>query len=323
MIHLLFALALAAPAITSVTPNNGPVAGGTRVVIKGTGFSDICIACLNPSVPPGVSFGAIPSPEVKFIDATTLEAVAPPSLPWTTSVTVYNNDGSGSATKQNAFTYTGDARDAFEPILFPVFRRPVLGLFGSDFRTFGRVFPIGPVSPVRLYGQNVVCYLFTPTFDEYTPVTITTEGTLLPDCNDRTGRILWTQKGAGDSLAFGLRVADVSRSATSHGTEIPVVRESDFTTGRIALLGVPTDPRFRLTLRIYSLVPPGGPVSIDGYGQVALTPGRDLFDPSYAEIPDLPRTLTRVVLQPGPTPIWAFITVTNNETQQITTITPQ
>lgn len=66
-----------------------------------------------------------------------------------------------------------------------------------------------------------------------------------------------------------------------------MVRASDFTKERIALLNVPNDSKFRSTLRVYSLA----------------------------------RTTA------GATPLYeairAFITVTNNETQQITTITPQ
>jgi len=103
-----------------------------------------------------------------------------------------------------------------------------------------------------------------------------------------------------------------------------VLFAGDFTTGRIVLLGVPADPRFRLTLRIYSLAQTTGPVNVEGLGrQLFLIPGGDLHEPSYAEVSDLPRTLNRVVLQSSGAPIWAFITVTNNDTQQITTITPQ
>jgi hypothetical protein len=110
----------------------------------------------------------------------------------------------------------------------------------------------------------------------------------------------------------------------------------------VSLLGVPINPRFRNTLRIYSLA--RGAVlinlAIGNEGrQIVLQPGADLFEPAFASFTDFPlphelpagTSTIRVVVDvprgpggvpiPG-TPIWAFITVTNNETQQITTITP-
>ena len=102
---------------------------------------------------------------------------------------------------------------------------------------------------------------------------------------------------------------------------------------------VPTDPRFRLTLRIYGLNQGEEFVNVSFHDrklQVPLQPGRDRFTPSYAEVTDFrplgieqPREMTVLVEVPHSdttapaTPIWAFITVTNNLTQHITTITPQ
>ena len=67
---------------------------------------------------------------------------------------------------------------------------------------------------------------------------------------------------------------------------------------------------------------------------VQLQPGKNIFEPAYAQFTDFPvpvdprstSTIQVTIEQPqdiiaGP-PMWAFITVTNNETQQITTITP-
>jgi hypothetical protein len=315
--------ALAAPNITSVTPNSGPAAGGTRVVIKGTGFTNNCIICSPPFAGPSVSFGTAPATEVKFIDATTVEAVAPAHLPGAVVVLVRNLDGSGSAILPDGFTYSGNATDAFDPVLFPIFMPPVHGAFGSEFHTTARVFNKGSLF-LLLYGLDTSCYLFDPPHSAFDPQLIVPnidEQELLTGCSRSVGRVFWITKG-GD-LAASLRVADVSRSATSHGTEIPVVRARDFSSSPIALLGVPSDPRFRITLRIYSLGPVHAPVVIENFGRpIFLTQGHDIFEPWYAEVSDLPRTMSRVLILPGDAPIWAFITVTNNETQQITTITP-
>jgi len=46
-------------------------------------------------------------------------------------------------------------------------------------------------------------------------------------------------------------VRDLSRQAEAFGTEVPVVREKDWKRGSLGLLNVPSDPRFRITLRVY------------------------------------------------------------------------
>jgi hypothetical protein len=333
---LLASNAFADAVITSVTPNSGPVAGGTRITIKGSGFTNTCILCSPPIVsPPTVELhvsatccenGAVPATDVKFIDATTLEATTPARLPATYSVVVRNPRASNFAIAANAFTYTGDPHDGFEPILFPIFTHNVYGAFGSIFYTSAVVYPKG--DPIQLYGEDSRCDSSTsPARPAYGPLQaqpIDGETPLRPFCNDNVARILWTPKGQASSLAAGLRVGDASRATATHGTEIPVVRESDFTTGKIVLLDAPFDARlpFRVRLRIYSLAKTSGPVTIEGVGQVALTPAPDFFTPSYAEVTDLPPG-QRIVILPSGVPLWAFATVTNNDTQQITTITPQ
>ncbi|HET7711570.1 MAG TPA: hypothetical protein VFL80_06535, partial [Thermoanaerobaculia bacterium] len=106
---------------------------------------------------------------------------------------------------------------------------------------------------------------------------------------------------------------------------------------------VPVDPRFRSTLRIYSTSPQADQnVNVQFEGQsynVRLQPGATMFEPAYGTFSNFPTTpppgvpgpvTLRVVVTPpvgpiGPAPVppfWAFISVTNNDTQQITTITP-
>jgi hypothetical protein len=317
--------ALAAPTITSVTPNSGPLTGGTHVIIKGTGFSNICIFCLPQFPAPSVAFGSALATNVKFIDSTMLEVVTPSSLPITVSVTVTNLDGTGFAEAQNAFTFLGDMNEGFEPLLFPIFTRPVFGAFGSEFRTFARASQIG--LPTVLFGLDQRCLQVFPPLDPTVPVAVDIDTALPADCASGTGRVFWMKKGTGSAVAFNLRVADVSRAASSLGTEIPVVRADEFSIGGVALVGIPSDPRFRITLRIYSLDHVDGPLRLFGEGlnrQVHLSTPDDIFEPAYLEVHDLPPLLTRlVILAPENVRIWAFITVTNNDTQQITTVTPQ
>ncbi len=150
-----------------------------------------------------------------------------------------------------------------------------------------------------------------------------------------------------------LRVRDISRSAEGWGTELPVVSYEDFHE-TIWLLDVPTDPRFRSTLRIYGPTEAQAQVRLKIYPRSGRTPiveqlvdlrGLDVIEPtpfptqpSYAQLDPIteavrasgePRVRIQVSYEMPPftnppvtLPIWAFVSLTNNVTQQVTAITP-
>jgi len=335
LLALVVASTLAAdPSITSVTPSEGPVAGGTTVIVRGEGFSDVLIG--SPplgGVPPSVTFGSTEAASVRFIDDQTLEVKTPPHLPTTVSITVLNHDGTGSAHLDRAFTFTGDPQSAFDPLLFPVFLPPVDGAFGSRFETTARVSNRTFAQKSTFYGVDTSCYLFTPTTGPYDANVISQGTELLTGCSRSIGRVFWVRR-SGSPLAANLRVRDTSRQASSHGVEVPVVRLSDFTNSendRIVLMGVPADPRFRKMLRVYSLEAGNvfANLSFNGQsvGPIFLKPPASIFEPAYTELDDFPTNLpagsTMEVSLSSPHRIWAFISVTNNDTQEITVISPQ
>jgi len=334
----------AAPVITSVTPSSGPVAGGTTVTIKGAGFSDTCVTCSPPFATPEIWFGETPAESVKLVDGNTIEAVTPPHPPARVGVRIHQYDGSPSFTLTDAFEFTGQIGEAFDPFLFPIFTLPVKGAFGSEFHTRARLWNESRTQNVSVYGVDTNCYLIDPPISPLFPWPLQNEGEelqLLPGCteNGAVGHLFWVAKGT-DSVAANLRVTDVTRQADSHGVQIPVVHRKDFHDDRVALLGVPVDARYRLTLRIYGLVRTEQLISISVNGllrhQFYLQPSASLFEPAYAQFTDFPlpeelpagQDTIRVVVDASRgefepvVPIWAFITVTNNETQQITTVTP-
>jgi hypothetical protein len=341
-------VAVATPVITSVTPSQGTVAGGTTVMIRGSGFSNQCAVCLAPIVVPEVNFGGVPAASVEFIDETALRVVTPRHLPGVANVNVaqYSGEGQVFATLPNAFEFTGQIDEAFDPILFPVFSPPVHGQNGSEFRTIAKLWNKG-TSAVVVYGLDISCTLFDPPLGPETPWFIAPRGNemlLTTDCSETAGRMFFVPKG-DTSIVTSLRVQEMSRQAENHGVEMPVVRRKDFS-DTVALVGVPNDPRFRLTLRIYSLGYGGistvnvtvfsknGQSSANHQEQLALLPGpaRSPFEPSYAAFTGFfppsvygEGDLTVLIENAAPNdpPIWAFITVTNNETQHITTVTPQ
>jgi len=79
--------------VTSVTPERGPVAGGTAITVTGQGFT------------PGLQLrvGALPASQVQVIDGQTVRATTPPGAPGAAPIVVVQ---SGLvATLEDAFTY--------------------------------------------------------------------------------------------------------------------------------------------------------------------------------------------------------------------------
>ncbi len=337
------AAALASPIITSVTPPSGPVTGGVSVTIHGSGFSNTCPPQLGCSTGPIViAFGSFIASSTQFIDANTITAVTPINFPG--AVTVFLSQPSDSAQLRDAFTYVGNTSDAFDRLLLPLMLPPVYGAYGSLFVTNLALWNASnSAMPVyRLFGPcpPITCapaaYGALPPRPLETSTDFSFNGTPASP-----GVFLYVPKGSADFLAAELRVQDISRQAQTWGTEIPIVRDRDFHAGMIALLDLPNDDRFRMTLRVYGdqagtvrvrvvrTMPPSGVLN-DFVLQLA--PGAAL-DPAYASFsafppapitagPAAPRLRVEIDPVTNGLRIWAFISVTNNETQHITLITP-
>jgi hypothetical protein len=167
---------------------------------------------------------------------------------------------------------------------------------------------------------------------------------------------LWIEipKAAGpEDVQWSARIRDTTREAASAGTEIPLVRQSDFYSTVVALPRVMTDQRFRSALRVYGARDAGD-------GDVVLMriyDARNTFQalvdtslilhaepvqpssafylpprPEFAMIGDLVAAYPQLASVPeiaielrpaGTSPIWAFVSTTNNDTQQVTLVTPQ
>lgn len=142
-------------------------------------------------------------------------------------------------------------------------------------------------------------------------------------------------RAEAEHLSFALRVRDVSRVAQGFGTDIPIVREEDLFRSTLTLLDVPRDPRYRVKLRVYAFDAEDGAEArvVGGGGRVSLTLRRDCADaascaatPAYAELDVASgaageRVDLFIELPPGAAG-WAFASVTNNQTQQVTIVTP-
>ena len=83
-----------APTVSSVSPNSGPVTGGTTVKILGSGFQSGA----------SVAFGGLAAISVTLVSSTEIQAVSPVSPAGTVSIAVTNTN-SQSGTLASAFTY--------------------------------------------------------------------------------------------------------------------------------------------------------------------------------------------------------------------------
>ena len=152
-------------------------------------------------------------------------------------------------------------------------------------------------------------------------------------------------------IPMTLRSRDLSKTAESFGTEVPIARDSDFAQ-LVIITDVPTDARYRATLRIYNSSEAPRVVTMRVYTLTGSTPietrsvelsGINVlvfdptpFHPGYAQVDPLtpavraagPRVRIEIedpirhIVSPPPPPIWALVSVTNNDTQQVTTVTP-
>lgn len=161
-----------------------------------------------------------------------------------------------------------------------------------------------------------------------------------------TGAFVHVRRLYRDSMSFNLRVQDLSRQALTRGTELPLVHESEAFLKTLQLINVPTDARFRVAIRFYDFEPGNTDRHVrmrvySGTNQplaettVALVPNLRLLNylPGYAQFVDLvgafPQVAASETVRVEITPLseglrfWAFASVTNNETQHVTTITPQ
>jgi hypothetical protein len=316
---VLFAFsALAEDVPWTITPSHGLTPGGTVVTITGP-LGDW---------PYGVIFGGVGALSTERIDKNTLRAVTPPHLPGEVEVSLFEYDlGVPTPLK---FTYMGEVPAAYVRLLLPVFVPPVQGAFGSEFRTEVRATAIDNTY-VELWGVHERCPIIECTGQE-DRVTVRSYFDMELAPNGTPGRFAYVPRTQLSSLFMTLRAFDVSREATNYGTALPIVNWETAARAEIRLPAIPTDPRFRSTLRIYSdvatpaLVTVASSAGVEVQRDIRLTGAATTYEPAMFTWTEFPTDVgpVRVTIRPQEgVKVWALVTVTNNDTQAITTITPQ
>lgn len=171
-----------------------------------------------------------------------------------------------------------------------------------------------------------------------------------PATTRSSGQFFYLRPADARKLRFNARIYDAAREERTAGAEVPIVRDADFTSDVIALLNIPVIPEVRHTLRIYdadgrdeTLVRIRIYSGFESEPRVEVVRGlRTLIrqstttaflptHPAYAQeellplLPPGPLEPLRVEIEPV-TPgvrLWAFVSITNNETHHVTVVTPQ
>lgn len=173
--------------------------------------------------------------------------------------------------------------------------------------------------------------------------------------------LLYVDPEHASDVHFSLHTRDVVNDAATAGAEIPVVRERDLLRGRVDLLNVPMSVRSRIHLRVYDPFPERRVRNGRGFLRVKVSFYRLSGPPQWnsADEPDavheisgseglfsrpFPASASYAAIHnvehlPGLEPgqsyriqiesddpeslIWAFVSITNNETQHVTLVSPQ
>lgn len=304
-------------------PSSTPPEGGAEIEIftSSNSFHRFTAA-------PQVFFDDVASPRVTFVDAYTVKAVAPAHAIGAVSLTVRDNGALLHSLGQFIF------RRQLEEIIIPIALQPVDASFGtrwvseiSVYNDSDDVVPIdSELCSVALVGI-VPCSKPPRRVQPHSSMSI-----------EPSSFVMWLLPPAdhADRLHFTVRLHETSRDPDGPGTEIPVIRSRDFQKTQVWLPSIPTSSRFRSTLRVLT---EGYSVTVrvmdDTTGQLLSeqtvhrsfpTDGPSLgmvtFDNPLAAAVVGAHERVRIEAD-SQSPVWAMVTLTDNESQRVQIFTPR
>jgi len=333
----------------TVSPRLGTVLGNDTVTIH-LNTPLVCPTCTLPTTAV-VGFGDARGRNVTIVDRNTITVTTPSHQRGVVDVVVTSGSLTLTGTGQFSFSGWGGAiaRENYEAVLIPISVAPGTPIPGANFSQW-----ISELWVRNSASRTVEYFLGFPQcnqlvntctgdspFPSILPMTSVASAGGITD-----GTLAYVQRGGSDTFSLSLRVRDVSRTNENAGTDIPLVREEEFRKTPIQLLNVPIDSLSRTSLRVYDTE--GKADTTANVRIYAMTGGDPLASTkltllkrgtvssgfttlaSYVFISDLHTTFPqladgryRVEVIPANFLGWAFASSTNNDTQLVTTVTPQ
>ncbi|HEV7570880.1 MAG TPA: IPT/TIG domain-containing protein [Thermoanaerobaculia bacterium] len=338
-------LLFAQTTVTAILPASGVTTGGDFVHIRGIGLHNPAQVCPGPSCTTSVKFGDALG---RVISNTYYEivAIAPPHEAGGVDVTVSITGFANTVVLTNAYRYLSRSVDELDRILLPVAASgpgPNAARFETEILITNAGDEEVPVSGAAVPTNTGISPAPIPRVPPHTTGTFT-DG--LAGAQFSPGAFIFVPARMARDVIAKVRVHDTSRDASSFGVEIPVVSDRDFA-ATVRLAGIPTDARFRSTLRVYAYDTRNfGPVTLrvrdSADGKLLVTVPVALISPNArTETGDLVPAAAQLSLDSiiaplrghrlridiadsdAVRPIWAFVSITNNQTQEITLVTPQ
>ena len=247
-----------------------------------------------------------------------------------------------------AVSAVAQSQPQYEQVLAPFDTMQFGGLAGSQWRAELWVRNDSDQA-VNLFPET--CYWIGGPEVCQTRIDVSARSTVIADVAhtsaDRPGVFLYVPSGRVSDVSFNLRIRDLTHAADSYGTEIPVVRVTDFPRRRATLLNVPMQFGTRIHLRVYM----PDLISSQFVVRIYADPGDILLrertfsllpqptDPPspllFAPVIDLSAAFggliadrVRVVIEresgaTGADSFWPMLTITNNRSNHVTVVTPR
>jgi hypothetical protein len=280
---------------------------------------------------PQVFFGDAPSPHVTLVTATSLTTVAPSHAVGIVSITILDN---GSVFRANYFVFIREV----EEIIIPIAYQPIDASFGtrwvSEISVFNDSDDTVPIDPevCSFIGRPYDCSQTVRRLSPHSSMRIEPWSASA----DYPAMILRPPADHAARLHFNVRLRETSRDPDGPGTEIPIVRDRDFQQKQVWLPSIPTDARFRSTLRVFTRwfsvtvrvkdnvtsellwqreIGRNIPTDSDPFGTVTLS---DLLTSALVRAHETVRIEVESL-----SPVWAMVTLTDNATQRVQIFTPQ
>jgi|GEM_PF-2419500 len=321
-----------------ISPTIAYTRGGATVYIT----TDETIGCYGTCNPPVVLFDGVPSAAVTISGPKQVSAVVP-AHPQEGIVQVTIIAGNTTVRMDGRFAYIIDR----ESILVPVSTDRIVGARGIQWSTELWVHNAGD-NDVSL--RPKVCGSFLGLFDcGGDPLLVPAHASRkLPGVSsypEHIGAYYYVPRDSASQVSFDLRLFS-GAGGTLAGTSLPVVREAAKRRDRITLLNVPGDnAEARKLLRIYTdgdstfvvkafdletgaqLAAQSLGISFPTDGPGSPSTASNINDSAIFDVPAVQHSrrlrIEIEAISPVYQTFWAFITATNNTTQQVDTFVPQ